>query len=405
MDHQKKILILGASLDQIKLIKTAKDQGYYVIDCDFTTNNPGLSLVDKHYQVDYLDKEKVLKIALDEGVIGIISNSEQAMPTVAYVSERLSLPGNTSTSIQQLADKLKFRDLQKKLGEFCPKYQEIKNYNDLINCLSSFSFPIVIKPNKCSATRGVVKIDHADEVNLLRLFENSKSFSWNGKVSIEEYVDMPSLTTYEGDIFVVGNDIIWDGMFYTQRSTFAPMIPMTYSGPLNSNDSNIDRIKNTLKKLFNGAGIHHGEYNVELYITKEGKVFVIEINTRQGGRNLPEFIQQYSGVDFTKLLITTCMNDFSFYNELKNLKRTTHYITHHLVFPHKNGKFADIVIHPEISRFIIKKEIDCKPGDYIQEAQNGTGLIGFLDFEFPDQETRNRYAFNLENFVKIKYQH
>ena len=35
-----KILILGASNDQIKLIKMAKQLGYYVVDCDFTLTNP-----------------------------------------------------------------------------------------------------------------------------------------------------------------------------------------------------------------------------------------------------------------------------------------------------------------------------------------------------------------------------
>ena len=82
-----KILILGASNDQIKLIKMAKQLGYYVVDCDFTLTNPGLPFVDKHYQINYLDKDKVLKIAISEQVDGIISNSEQAMPIVAYVSE------------------------------------------------------------------------------------------------------------------------------------------------------------------------------------------------------------------------------------------------------------------------------------------------------------------------------
>lgn len=52
---QKKLLLLGTNNGQVQLIKAAKEEGYYVIACDYTNDNPGLPFVDKHYQVSYLD--------------------------------------------------------------------------------------------------------------------------------------------------------------------------------------------------------------------------------------------------------------------------------------------------------------------------------------------------------------
>ena len=70
----KKILILGANNSQVQLIQAAKKEGYYVVVCDYADDNPGLPLVDKHYQVSYLDQEEVLSIAKEEHIDGVIGN-------------------------------------------------------------------------------------------------------------------------------------------------------------------------------------------------------------------------------------------------------------------------------------------------------------------------------------------
>lgn len=403
MVKQIKILILGASNDQIKLIKMAKQLGYYVVDCDFTLTNPGLPFVDKHYQVNYLDKDKVLKIAISEKVNGIISNSEQAMPIVAYVSEKLLLPGNSVNSINILADKTKFRILQKEIGVYSPKHYEVDSYEAAIDRIKIMKLPVLIKPCECSASRGICKVDNFDKGYIRDAFFESSKLSWNGKVAIEEFVAMPLLTTYEGDIFVIDNDIVWNGIFYTQRSSKAPMIPMTYSGPLNVDDKFFPLIKDVLSRIFKSTGIRLGQYNVELYFTDANEPFVIEINTRQGGRNLPEFIEQFSGVELTKLLVSTSVGDKKYYEEYKNQEYEIKYISHHLIFPHKNGIFAGMYIDREIENYIILKVINVNLGDELEESRNGTGLIGYIDFEFPNSEIRNKYAFCIENYVYVMY--
>ena len=400
----KKILILGASDDQIRLIKTSKDLGYYIVDCDFTTTNPGLPLVDKHYQIDYTSKDRVLAVAKKENIQGVISNSEQAMPTVAYVAENLNLIGNSLESIEKLADKTKFRFLQGKAGVFYPKHFEVSSCDEVLDKIVNMHLPVLIKACECSATRGTFKIESYDKDRIVEAFQESKNQSWNNRVALEEYVEMPSMTTYEGDIFICGDLFIWDGMFYTQRSSFAPMIPMTYSGPLNEGDPHKKAIKEVLKKLFKEAGIRHGQYNVELYFTRYNKPFVIEINTRQGGRNIPEFINEYSGVNLTRLLVSTCMGEMDLINNYVEGFHKPHYISHHLIFPHQDGRFCGFHINNEILPYVKLKNIDCGRGDQLHKSVNGTDVIGYVDFEFPDKETRNAYAFNIEDHAYIKYQ-
>lgn len=399
----KKILILGASDDQIRLIKTAKDLGYFIVDCDFTTTNPGLPLVDRHYQIDYRSKERVLDVAKKENIQGVISNSEQAMPTVAYVAESLGLVGNSLDSILSLSDKTRFRLLQKDSGLFSPQHYEVENVKEALQKISTMNLPVLIKPCECSASRGLFKIDNIDQEYIQEAFSESKKKSWNSKVAIEEYVAMPSMTTYEGDVFICEDIFMWEGLFYTQRSPSAPMIPMTYSGPLNESDPHKKTIIEVLKRLFKEAGIRHGQYNVELYFTGNNKPFIIEINTRQGGRNIPEFIYEYSGVDLTELLVSTCMGDMNFINNYVEDSHKFHYISHHLVFPHHEGRFCDFHIDDEILPYLKCQNINCNEGELLHRSENGTDIIGYVDFEFPNKEVRNKYAFNIEDHAYIRY--
>lgn len=398
---KKNILILGASNDQVPLIKTAKDLGYYVIVFDYTTTNPGLSFVDKHYQISYMERDEVLQASIENGIDGIISNSEPAMPIVAYVADKLGLVGNTTESIECLADKTKFRKLQKQLGLYCPQHHIVNSSEEAIETIKKMRLPVLLKACECSATRGTFKIEQYDELDISTKYSESKSFSWNGKVAIEEFVQMPSFTTYEGDIFIHNDEFLWDGLFYTQRSVDAPMIPMTYTGPLDFNDTNLPVIRETLSKVFRGAGIRHGQYNIELYFTADGHPFIIEVNTRQGGRELPTFIKNYCGIDFTKLLVTTSVGDNTYYEELKSFKRNYRYLAHHLLFSHQSGIYNGYQVADIITDKMTREVEYVSRGQEVREALNGTDIIGCVDFEFSNKHERDKYGFSFENNIKI----
>ena len=72
----EKILVLGGATAQVPLIRAAKQAGLYVVLCDWTTTNLGISIADKHYQVSTLDLEAVLEVAKSEKIDGVVSNSD-----------------------------------------------------------------------------------------------------------------------------------------------------------------------------------------------------------------------------------------------------------------------------------------------------------------------------------------
>ena len=129
----------------------------------------------------------------------------------------------------------------------------------------------------------------------------------------------------------------------TGRAAETPMLPMTYNFPARISEDNLYKLKNTVEKILKQANITHGIYNVESYFT-EDQVFVIEINPRQGGNFIPKLIQEHTGIDMYKLLVSAYVNDLSYYNSLKGYKRKNEFITLQTVFAKQKGSYKGLYI-------------------------------------------------------------
>ena len=395
----KKLMILGAGNAQYPLIDEAKKMGYFVIVCDKRSEMDGSKKADRFYQIDYTDEKEMIRIAHNEKIDGIISNSEPAMSIVAKISEELNLIGNSYNSINILSSKAKFRELEQSIRVFSPKSQEFGDVNDALVVARSMNYPIVIKPAESCGTQGTTKLVNFDSKIIKEAFNNCAIFSRDKKVVIEEYVQMQSLLVVEFDIFVFGKDIIWDGCISTNRSAYAPMVPMTYIYPDVLNDHQKSIVKETISTIIEACGITFGEFNVEGFFTNNDEFFVIEINPRQGGNYIPQMIEEHSGVNFDKLLVTLAVNDLTYYNYLRNYIRNNKFIVFHVVFSNKSGILKDIYISPEIKKYIYWEEYENNTDDYVNACSNGFDAIAKFKLCFDTRENQLKYALNIEKYI------
>lgn len=400
----KKLLVLGGAIAQLPLIMAAKEAGLYVVLCDWTTTNPGIPLADKHYQISTLDIQAVLEVAQKENVDGVISNSEPAMHNVAVVAEKLGLVGNSPCAVDILDSKYLFRELQKKCGVFFPKSSEVENNEQLFDVLEKLKFPIILKPSENSGSRGIKVIMENDKKEISSAFEESKSFSRNGKVTVEEYVRMNSLCNVGGDIFVHHGNIIWDGLATCIRTKTAPMVPTGEIFPINDKERHIKTIKDVIKKLLQQSGIVHGAYNIEGYFTDNDDFFVIEINTRQGGNDIPQLIKDYCGIDMYKLLVTTAVgNDEYFEQVMKNSSTSERqYITNYILFSEKDAIYNGIEISEAIRPMIYKITELKKLGEKVRHKTDATDAVAMIRLKFNTLTRQLEFLNNAENVLKLK---
>lgn len=398
----KKLLVLGGASAQVPVIQAAKKEGYYVVLCDWTTTNPGIPLADKHYQVSTLDRDAVYEVAVKENVDGVISNSEAAMPNVSYIAEQLGLRGNPLNAVETLLSKDKFRTLQEAVGVYAPKHHVAHSLEEYLEIAGEMPIPFIVKPVESSGSRGTTKITAYDREKLIHAYEENTGFSRNGLCSVEEYVEMPSLTVVEGDIFVLGKEILFDGLFFDIRSKSKPMLPMADSLPLRIPQEKRNTIETTLRKILEKAGIVFGELNVEMYYTSTEQLFVIEINPRQGGFGVPEMICLHNGIDMHKLLVTTAVKDDEYFHSLKTFRRSCVYLTRHTVFAHKEGVYEGVEFSPEIRPFV-KSVFEYVPvGTVIEDCKNATSALALVDLQYDDFDTQHKFYEVLEEHITPK---
>ena len=388
----KTIMIIGAGKAQVPLIEAAKREGYYTVTCDWNPEAPGVQLTNEFCKVSTKDRVSLYKTAQEKKIDGIVANSEYAMCDVAFISSELGLVGNPESAIEVLSSKNKFRELQKQIGLFEPKVVDIGE-------LDSLQYSLIIKPDMNSGTRGTTVVNNDTERDKLKAaIENCSRLSRNGRAVVEEYIPISPETVIEGEIFIHKGEMLWDGLFTSIRSEMAPMIPMTYIFPLVEERENA--LRDSLGKVLCTAGIRHGEYNIEACFVND-KPFIIEINPRQGGNDLPRYVQEHCGIDYYKLLVTTSVGDDYYWDSLRGFERKNIRLTHHMLYPRNSGRFKGISIADEIKDYIVRTQINVIVGDKIKKADDGSASIGYVDLKFTDSDTQYNLSSRLEDLIRI----
>jgi biotin carboxylase len=131
---------------------------------DYYKNPPAAELADMHYQESTLDKETVLKIAQKERVSLVISGCvDQANVTACYVAEQLRLPAPYSyETALRVTDKALMKAGMKRAGVPTADFKVIKSTE--VNSFKSDKYPVVVKPCDSNGSKGVRKVDSADDL-------------------------------------------------------------------------------------------------------------------------------------------------------------------------------------------------------------------------------------------------
>lgn len=379
----KKIMIVGAGKTQVPLIKASKKEGYHTIVCDNDPAAPGVALADEFVRVSTKDRDGLFKTAREKKIDGIVANSEYAMRDVAFIATDLGLVGNPEESIAVLSSKSRFRELQERGGLFAPKKAEVEE--------------VIVKPDMSSGTRGTTVVHNKS--GLKDAVETCSNLSRNGKAIVEEYIPIDPETVIEGEIFINNGEVLWDGLFRSIRSKAAPMIPMTYVFPLD--EERVDELKAALEAAFQAAGVVHGEYNIEACFVGD-EPFIIEINPRQGGNDLPRYVQEHCGIDYYRLLVTTSVGDDGYWRSLGEFARDNNRITHHMLYPRKTGRFKGVWIADDIRNYISRTQINVGIGDRVEVAEDGSASIGYVDLVFEECAEQMEVSRRLEDLIRIE---
>ena len=109
--------------------------------------------------------EAMKKVKKDLGELdGVVSFSEMAMPLVSRLAEKLGLPGNPPSAVDDARDKHATRRVQLEVGLPTPKNYLIDDAGQLAAASEAVGYPAVIKPIYGAASIGVVRVDSFEDL-------------------------------------------------------------------------------------------------------------------------------------------------------------------------------------------------------------------------------------------------
>lgn len=303
---KKKVMVLGAGRGQIPLINLCHKYGAIAIAVSPNGNYPGFDICDESFYEDIKNKESILRKAQELSIDAIVTDQlDQSVPTVAYVAEKMNLPGITYDIARKFTDKFYMRQSAKVLNINVPCSFLLCNLDDVEKLFAkeNIVFPQIMKPVDGSASNGIFKVNSKNEIK--EYFDYSKKYSKTGGVILEQFID--------GDEFVVEaythdynvcNLMVGHRDYFNVPKTFIPGATVFQD----ANHVRTDLEKKLLiinQKIIHGFGlkfgITHGEYLVE---KSTGKIYLVEIAARGGGVFISsEIIPAATGVNANELLL------------------------------------------------------------------------------------------------------
>lgn len=302
----KKIMVIAGGKWQIPIIRKAKEMGYYVINTNLYADSPSFKYADAYEVADVLDKEKNLEIAKKYQPNGIISDQcEIAIPTIAYVSQKLGLPSIGEENAELFTNKYHMRKFCEKMGYPCPKFKLCNNIDEALDFLAIYK-KIVMKPLNSQSSRGVYTVSSVEE--LTKHYEETKGYTRNSNlILVEQFI--------QGTEFTI-DGLIWNGkhncLAVSEKKHYAKYPNVACELLFSHSKYDTECMEKQHNHLIESTELPFGITHAEYIFSEETQTFyLVEMAVRGGGVNISnKIVTAVSGVDNISFLIKASVGDY-----------------------------------------------------------------------------------------------
>jgi len=369
----KKIMILGATLTQIPLIKKSKELGYNAIVASIDGNYPAFDYADEICYVDITDPEAVLEKAKELKIEGIATCCmDTPVRALGYVCEKMGLKGLSSRSASLCNNKLLMKQAFMDNGVNTARYLKIESEEELENSFNTLEFPLIIKAVDLQASRGIYVAHTPAEAR--NGYIKAMQLTHQKFCIIEEFIVGEE---FGAQAFVYHGEVLFvlphgDYTFYTNAA-----MPVGHFAPLELPREVITLAEEQAKKAIKAVGLDNCAVNIDM-IYKEGKVYMIELTGRAGATNLCELVGIYYGVDYYKMISMMAMGEDP-NNIFNNRASFTTPVASKFVMSNKTGVLKEIIDNNDMqNENICEYVIHVKKGESINKFADGKDRIGYI---------------------------
>jgi biotin carboxylase len=363
----KRLLIIGAGTEQIAVIEEAKKMGHYVIVTDFNPKAPGIPFADKFVLVSTTDGPGNVQVGKSERIDGVLTVcSETAVPTVAFVADKLNLPSFSPKTALLATNKKEMRQALQANNVRVSTFLVSNSFQQCINYFNTYNGPWVIKPVDSSGQRGtnIVYNHHKLEAT----FNLAVANSYTGEALIDQFITGPEIHV---TMHIINGQVNY--LAITDRITLDKQnfgIAIRHVGPSILDSKVEEEVKKLCENGVQAIELENGVATCEIVI-QNGVPYVMELAVRVPGGYLREVASLLSGVDINKTTIWTSLGENKPMSE----------ITTEAQFPAVSVKFLSV------SNLDSSIKTIASPPDYSSLVDGQVKLVNFhfdKDFEVPE---------------------
>jgi len=365
----KKILILGAGVYQVPLIKKAKAMELFTIVASINGNYPGFRYADKVYFEDTTDVEAIFNIAKTEKIDGICaSGTDVALSSLGKVCDEMNLKGISYKAACFSNDKLRMKEAFLTNNVRTALFEKASNLEEAHKIFDKLKKPLLFKTVDSSGSRGIIAVNNKAQIK--SALNKIKTVSKKNYFIIEEFIEgiefgAQALIDEEEIIFVLPHG---DKVFQGDTG-----VPIGHYAPYELSEKIITDIKEQLSKSIQALEFNNCAINAD-FILKDNKAYLLEIGARAGATCLPELVATYYGIDYYKMIIELALGVKTKFNPEKPTPCAAE-----LIISNKNGIIRDKIIDvQEFKDKIIDLVMDYEIGDRVNRFNVGVDRLGHV---------------------------
>jgi len=399
-DFSKKLMLLGGLRYLKPVIDAAHKQGYYVITADYLPNNIAHKWSDEYCNVSIIDKEAVLKEAQRLKIDGIMSFAcDPGVVSASYVQNKMGLPSfGPFESVETLQNKDKFRAFLAKNGFNVPQAKGFDSVETAMEEIYWYPWPVIVKPTDAAGSKGVTRVDKADD--LKPALEYAMEHSISGHIIVEEFIDKQGCSS-DTDSMSVDGKLVFTS-FCAQRfdaEATNPYTPAAYSWPSTFTKEQEEYLTSEIQRLITLLNLKTCVYNIEVRVAPNGKPYIMELTPRGGGNRLCEMLRYATGVDLITAITRAMVGD-PILEPIEQKPYNGHW-AEIILHADKSGIFKHLEISKDLPAEIVEEDLWVKKGDKVESFEGANNAIGTLVLKFQTAKELEEVITNQKKWLKV----
>lgn len=303
----KKVLVIGAGFLQTYVIKRAKELGYYTYTVDGSASAPGFQYADEYAVINIVDQDACLSYAQGKQVDGVLTAAtDYGVLTASHIAKMMNLSGINYDIARVIKNKYQVRKaLFEAHADDTEQAYEVSCEEDVETVQTNVKLPVMVKPCDGSGSRGASKVECVED--FAPACREAMNCSLTHRAVVESFIVGREYGAesfvYDGKVYVMAVMQKW----MTETPHYAEL---GHSIPSCLDAKTEQHIKECVENAIRALGINFGSVNMDLLLSEDGSVHIIDIGARMGGNLIgSNIIPAGTGIDYIGNMLRAAVGD------------------------------------------------------------------------------------------------